>query len=127
MDAACGPLNLVVHAMSGLNALLCILQTCGDFLQGGGTCFLVMWGGEEAAGRQIACTCRLFRHLARVVCFWCGVYPRIFVREGELGTHRPVEPGDRALYLICCLRDLMLLTDPRVHRDTHRWCQHCEL
>ena len=48
--------DLVVYAMSGLNALSCILQTCGGFLQGEGTCFLVMWGGEEAVVRQVAFT-----------------------------------------------------------------------
>ncbi len=124
--------NVVVHAMSDRNVLLCILETCGGFLHGEAAFFLVSWGGDATV---VACAGRLFRHVARVVCFWCGnqhwefaqVYSRIFARDGHLGTYRPVEPGDRALYLTCCLRDLMLVTDPRIHRDTHRWCQQYEL
>ena len=127
--------DVVGHAMSGRNALVEILHFCGDFLQGKGACFLALWGGEVVVVHRVACTCRLFRHIARIMCFWCGnlhydlaeVYPRVFAREGVRCTSRPVDIKDRSLYLTCCFRDLMVLTDPTVHRDTHWWCRSCGL
>ena len=121
-------------AMSAPDLLRTFLQASGCLGPANGACVLVMWCGRAADVLAVGGTCRSMRFLARILCFWCGcqhddlgrVASRIFPRGDGRGTRRPVEQVDQALFLSCCLPCLLLLTDPRVHRETHRWCRHCE-
>jgi hypothetical protein len=121
-------------AMSAANLLVAFLQVSGSLDRVNGACVLVVWCGQAAEVLAAVGTCRRLRFMARISCFLCGcqhtdlgrVSTRVFPRDGERGTHRPVHQVDQALFLSCCLPCLLLLTDPRAHRDTHRWCRYCE-